>query len=108
MNHVADFASRWKRPLNEKVVYILILIAAQENAVSTRDCAPGSPNLLVVRNGGTGGLVVNDESEVRFVVADSQSCRGCKSLNSIFQESLFQFLSPIPRFEPIRFDVHSL
>ena len=77
--------------LSEVFVDVIIFLARQQHAVSNWDGPPGSADLLVVGHHIAWRLVVNDECQVRLVVAHAQRCGRDQALDFIGEQRLFQF-----------------
>src|SRR6185312_2869785 len=81
---------RGERLLDEEVLNAAILDAAQQDDVGVLDGAARSSDLLVVGDDRPGRLVVDDEPEVRLVVAHPQGTRGNDRLDLVRQQALLR------------------
>ena len=79
--------------LDEVIRDLGVLPAAQQHAVGRVKGSAGASHLLVVGHHGTGGLVMDDEGEVRFVEAHPQGRGRHQRLHLVVEQGLLQ-LSP--------------
>ncbi len=67
LNYIRHFLSRRERAVDEVVVDFVLLLAAQEDAVSSRKLATGSPDLLIVCNYRAGCLEMHYKRQVGLI-----------------------------------------
>ena len=88
LHHARDELARRERLLDEEVLDPAVLVAAQEHDLRTVERAAGAAHLLVVRDHRAGRLVVDDEPEVRLVVAHAERAGGHDRLEVVAQQLL--------------------
>ncbi len=83
LDDVVHEVLRRERRLDEVVLDLLVLEAAQEDAGAPVERPAGAPHLLVVGDGRTGRLEVDDEAQVGFVVTHAECGRGDEHLDLV-------------------------
>ena len=79
--------------LSKVFVDVIIFLTRQQHAVSNWDGPPGSADLLVVGDHIAWRLVVNDESQIRLVIAHAQGCRRNKAFDAVGEQCLLKVLA---------------
>ena len=99
---------RWKSALDEVIVNLHLLFAAEQNSISGGKRTASPAHLLVVSNHRAGSLVVNHKGEIGFVKTHAQRGGRHQNLHAVLQQRIFQFHSTFASLSAVRLRLNAL